>query len=708
MNGMNDDFRDEFDSIKEMSSEMLENDKLVSRIRLQNKLKQLNSDNNETTVNNAQPSTTKNQDVGEITTSSRDTNDNADSKPKSAFLKSFKSLRKQIKRKPDSNLSSSAKIRNVKVTNSNAPDSSPVKNPSQPSSVDNQQSSAIETPSPLNILSSPMSAIEKQNTRNKDQNDTLTSFSPLKYTSDTPTNLTSPTKPHTKHIVDKLSNNMTEVELERGQSPVVLPREIPTGTNGGNDMLPDSIQISHNDIAMLKSMIMKQLVGHFNNLLQSSLINIYKDIYTMFEHTIKDNEGHSVLLVGPRSSGKTVMINKAITELDKQFHGKFITIRLNAFIHADDNVALREIAKQLDCNVNTNDELNQMSFEQRSINDTFSNILSTLDKNSDANDSNEKISIIFIIDEFDKFTSNNKQTLLYNLFDLCQTSTIPICVVGVSTNITTRESLEKRVRSRFSQRVISINKSPTLQAFWDDAKLSITLNEENINKLENPNYGEAWNNSIENLYRRKTSNLFKIVFRNYYSLKNFKEFNNNCMYGVSRITSQTPFLNDEDFLVYDKNQSRNHVQSMVSSLSTLELLLTIAGARWIEKFNSQVINFNLAYGEYKEMMKQYNIESTTASSSSALDSTMLTNIKVNQKIWSAKVLKNLWEILYKLGLLLDATGITTNNEGHVITNVNLNKNLIIEASKMVQLDITLDELAVLIPESNSFKRLTRL
>jgi origin recognition complex subunit 4 len=180
------------------------------------------------------------------------------------------------------------------------------------------------------------------------------------------------------------------------------------------------------------------------------------------------------------------------------------------------------------------------------------------------------------------------------------------------------------------------------------------------------------------------------------------------MYGVSRITSQTPFLNDEDFLVYDKNQSRNHVQSMVSSLSTLELLLTIAGARWIEKFNSQVINFNLAYGEYKEMMKQYNIESTTASSSSALDSTMLTNIKVNQKIWSAKVLKNLWEILYKLGLLLDATGITTNNEGHVITNVNLNKNLIIEASKMVQLDITLDELAVLIPESNSFKRLTRL
>ena len=706
MNGMNDDFKDEFNSIKEMTSEMLENDKLVSRIRLQNKLKQLSSSNNETTVNNTQQSTLRNIEARDTMGDNEDMNNRADSPPKPAFLKTFKSLRRQIKRKPDSNLNSSAKIRKVKVTNSNAPDSSPVKNSSQHSTADDQ-SSVKESSSPINILSSPISVIEKQNTRNKEQTDTLTSISPLKYTSDTPTNLTSsPIKPSSIHVQQQ-SNVLTELDVQRTQSPVVLRPSEPNGINVENDSA-DSIQIPHNDIALVKSTIMKQLIGNFNNLLLSSLIKIYKEIYTMFEHTIKDNEGHSVLLVGPRSSGKSSMINRAINELDQQFHGKFITIRLNAFIHADDNVALREIAKQLDCNVNADDELKQISFEQRSINDTFSNILSTLDKNGDTSDPNEKISIIFIIDEFDKFTSNNKQTLLYNLFDLCQTSSIPICIVGVSTNITTRESLEKRVRSRFSQRVISINKSPSLQSFWDDAKLSITLNEENIKKLENKKYGEAWNNYIENLYRQKTSNLFKIVFRNYYTLKNFKEFNNNCMYGVSRIGNQAPFLNDDDLIVYDKNQSRNHVQSIVSSLSTLELLLAIAGARWIEKFNSQVINFNLAYGEYKEMMKQYNIESTTASSSSALDSTMLTNIKINQKIWSSKVLKNLWEILYKLGLLLDATGITTNNEGHVITNVNLNKNLIIEASKMVQLDVTLDELAALIPESNSFKRLTRL
>ena len=41
-------------------------------------------------------------------------------------------------------------------------------------------------------------------------------------------------------------------------------------------------------------------------------------------------------------------------------------------------------------------------------------------------------SIIFILDEFDLFTHHHNQTLLYNLFDLSQSKSVPVAVVGLT------------------------------------------------------------------------------------------------------------------------------------------------------------------------------------------------------------------------------------------------------------------------------------
>lgn len=39
-------------------------------------------------------------------------------------------------------------------------------------------------------------------------------------------------------------------------------------------------------------------------------------------------------------------------------------------------------------------------------------------------------SVIFILEEFDLFCNHHNQTLLYNLFDVCQSAQAPICVIG--------------------------------------------------------------------------------------------------------------------------------------------------------------------------------------------------------------------------------------------------------------------------------------
>ncbi|CAH2353404.1 putative origin recognition complex subunit 4 [[Candida] railenensis] len=477
------------------------------------------------------------------------------------------------------------------------------------------------------------------------------------------------------------------------------------------------------DVVKIKKTVLDQLIGkndNFPNLLQSSLVEKYDEVYRMFEHTIKDNEGHSALLIGPRASGKTAIVQRALRELEKKYSNEFIVVKLNAYHQTDENTALREIARQLDKNLRRvreesepnnngkkrNSDIEYANFEQRSLSDTFANILSILDKNEKKHNEEETrtVSIIFVIEEFEKFTLSSRQTLLYNLFDLSQSSSTPVCIIGISSKVTARELLEKRVRSRFSQRIISINKARSIEEFWSNAKLGLIVDVDVINGLRNPSYGELWNRYIEysfNSLKQGTSMLRKLVITNYYTSKNYKEFNNSVIPAIAAITSIShPFPMQENFSVYTSIQSINNIQSIVKSLSELELLIIIAAARWIEKSSLQVINFNLAYREYEEMMKQYNISATSvASSTNSADNQIITNFKINQRIWSVNILKNCWENLYKLELLLEP------NIEKATAGYNAG---VIEESHMVHIDVTLGELGDIVDEFHFAKKLTRL
>lgn len=467
------------------------------------------------------------------------------------------------------------------------------------------------------------------------------------------------------------------------------------------------------DIKLMRKTIMSQLLGKtfplFDN---STLAGPYNEVYSLFEHTIKDHEGHSTLVVGPRGAGKSVVIDRALQKLQDTYNDQFIIIKLNALLHSDDKIALREIARQLDTSSRKlgGENTDTRTFEQRAISDTFSNILLTLDSNAPGRNYDETqelpIPIIFVIDEIEKFTSSNKQTLLYNLFDLSQSSKIPICVVGVSTKITTRELLEKRVMSRFSQRIITMKRASGMNEFWDNAQLALTVPPSAISSFTNSEYPVQWNEYIQEQFRYG-SGLKKVMYKIYHTTKSYQDFNHSCMLPVSKITAISPFPLLDEFEKYLAKQSPNMAQSIIAALSTLELLLVIAAARWIEKVDVPQVNFNLAYKEYKDMMELFNTEATTLSSSTSyIDSTVLAGFKVSQKIWSQKVMRDSWANLYRMGILFDV--ITSNNEVNVNNDSNMYKSIVLEDAKMSQLDITLEELGQLIDGLNSIRKLTKL
>lgn len=83
--------------------------------------------------------------------------------------------------------------------------------------------------------------------------------------------------------------------------------------------------------------------------------------------------------------------------------------------------------------------------------------------------------MIFILDEFDLFTTHPRQTLLYNLFDIAQARKAPIAVLGLTTKIDVVEALEKRVKSRFSHRYVHLPLPKNLPAFWEICKQGLLV-----------------------------------------------------------------------------------------------------------------------------------------------------------------------------------------------------------------------------------------
>jgi origin recognition complex subunit 4 len=91
-------------------------------------------------------------------------------------------------------------------------------------------------------------------------------------------------------------------------------------------------------------------------------------------------------------------------------------------------------------------------------------------------------SVVFVLDEFDLFTTHPRQTLLYNLFDIAQARKAPIVVLGLTTRIDVVETLEKRVKSRFSHRYVHLSFPRSIPAFWEICKEGLLVETEDLEK----------------------------------------------------------------------------------------------------------------------------------------------------------------------------------------------------------------------------------
>ncbi|KAK6232080.1 hypothetical protein SCA6_002153 [Theobroma cacao] len=166
----------------------------------------------------------------------------------------------------------------------------------------------------------------------------------------------------------------------------------------------------------------------------------YSKLKFIISSSITEACNNSILLLGPRGSGKVAVLELVLSDLLQQYPEAISVIRLNGLLHGDDNCALKEIARQLCME-------HQLLFSKvASFDDNSQFLIAMLRECGLAHKT-----IIFVLDEFDLF-AQAKQRLLYSLLDAMQSVTSQAVVIGVSCRLDVDQLLEKRVRSRFSHR----------------------------------------------------------------------------------------------------------------------------------------------------------------------------------------------------------------------------------------------------------------
>uniref|UniRef100_A0A8C0Z3R4 Origin recognition complex subunit 4 n=1 Tax=Canis lupus familiaris TaxID=9615 RepID=A0A8C0Z3R4_CANLF len=306
---------------------------------------------------------------------------------------------------------------------------------------------------------------------------------------------------------------------------------------------------------------------------QSNLFGVqvqYKHLIELLKRTAIYGESNSVLIIGPRGSGKTMLINHALKELMEveEVSENVLQVHLNGLLQINDKIALKEITRQL----NLENVVGDKVFGSFAENLSF--LLEALKKG----DRSSSCPVIFILDEFDLFTHHKNQTLLYNLFDISQSAQTPLAVIGLTCRLDILELLEKRVKSRFSHRQIHLMNSFGFPQYLKIFKEQLSLPAEFPDKL----FSEKWNENVQ-------------------------------MLALNRVTTSHPFMTAADLMEANQLCSMDSKANIVHGLSVLEICLIIAMKHLNDIYEEEPFNFQMVYNEFQKFVQRkahsvYNFE----------------------------------------------------------------------------------------------------
>ncbi|NWY15082.1 ORC4 protein, partial [Aphelocoma coerulescens] len=339
-----------------------------------------------------------------------------------------------------------------------------------------------------------------------------------------------------------------------------------------------------------------------------------RHLLELLRRTTVHGESNSALIIGPRGSGKTALLNHVLKDLREmeQVTENLLEVHLNGknellffmknpflsgLLQTNDKVALKEITRQLQLENVVGDKV----FGSFAENLAF--LLEALRKGNRTS----SCPILFVLDEFDLFVHHKNQTLLYNLFDISQSAQTPVTVIGLTCRQDILELLEKRVKSRFSHRQIYLMNSFDFKQYIKIFQKQLSLPAE----FPDESFAQKWNNNVQHLSEDKT---VQDVLQNlFHHTKDLRSLHLLLMLAVSAVTVHHPLLTPADLQEASRQHRTDSKANIVHGLSVLEICLIIAMKHLNDVYDGEPFNFQMVYNEFQKFIQRkahsmYNFE----------------------------------------------------------------------------------------------------
>ncbi|XP_034403573.1 origin recognition complex subunit 4 isoform X2 [Cyclopterus lumpus] len=307
----------------------------------------------------------------------------------------------------------------------------------------------------------------------------------------------------------------------------------------------------------------------------------HKHLLELLKRTAVHGESNSVLIVGPRGAGKTMLLKCVLRDLqeEKEAQKNLLQVHLNGLLQTDDRIALKEITRQLHLENAVGDKV----FGSFAENLAF--LLEALKKG----DRSSSRPALFVLDEFDLFAHHKNQTLLYNLLDVSQSAQAPIAVVGLTCRLDVLELLEKRVKSRFSHRQIHLLSNPTFSQYLQRVRTQLSLPDH----FPDRKFALDWNASVETLCEDKS--VEDALRRHFNSSKDFRSMHMLLMLCLSRVSVAKPGIKPADLVEASRMSFADAKANMLHGLSILELCLIIAMKHLNDVYEGEPFNLQMVH-----------------------------------------------------------------------------------------------------------------
>ncbi|KAK4608559.1 hypothetical protein RGQ29_002100 [Quercus rubra] len=312
----------------------------------------------------------------------------------------------------------------------------------------------------------------------------------------------------------------------------------------------------------------------------------YSKLKFIISSSVTEACNNSILLLGPRGSGKIAVLELVLKDLLLEFPDLISVIKLSGLLHSDDNCAFKEISRQLCAE-------HQLLFSKMaSFDDNSQFMIAMLRECGLAHKT-----IIFVLDEFDLF-AQGKQRVLYSLLDAMQSVTSQAVVIGVSCRLDADQLLEKRVRSRFSHRKL---------LFLPPSKEDLQRLLEHILSLPvdstiSHDYAVEFNAKLQKILADEK---FKQIIITYMdsdaTVNHLLRF---LFRAVSYMDLGSGFLSLENFKTALSNIQRQPKLECIKDCSILELHILVCMKR-LEVKEQNSYNFNSVMKEYKSIRASF-------------------------------------------------------------------------------------------------------